>query len=113
MSQPPADPRKEWRHNLHRVPASRYTCGSFAPPFHSHFLATDGENLHPTRRRPPPMSSVKGRAVQVTAAGGDFKLVQQEFPDPGPGHVRIRIQACGVCHSDSLTKLGIWPGIQY
>ena len=59
------------------------------------------------------MSSVKGRAVQVTAAGGDFKLVQQEFPDPGPGHVRIRIQACGVCHSDSLTKLGIWPGIQY
>ncbi len=59
------------------------------------------------------MSSVKGRAVQVTAAGGDFKLVQQEFPDPGPGHVRIRIQACGVCHSDSLTKLGMWPGIQY
>jgi D-arabinose 1-dehydrogenase-like Zn-dependent alcohol dehydrogenase len=59
------------------------------------------------------MSSVKGRAVQVSAAGGDFQLVQKEFPDPGPGQVRIRVQACGVCHSDSMTKLGIWPGIQY
>jgi alcohol dehydrogenase/propanol-preferring alcohol dehydrogenase len=59
------------------------------------------------------MSKVKGRAVQVTAAGGEFQLVEREFPDPGPGQVRIRVQACGVCHSDSLTKLGIWPGIQY
>lgn len=59
------------------------------------------------------MPKVTGRSVQVTAAGGDFKLVQTEFPDPGPGHVRIRVQACGVCHSDSLTKFGILPGIQY
>jgi D-arabinose 1-dehydrogenase-like Zn-dependent alcohol dehydrogenase len=59
------------------------------------------------------MASVKGRAVQVSAAGGEFQLVEREFPDPGPGQVRIRAQACGVCHSDSLTKLGIWPGIQY
>ncbi len=59
------------------------------------------------------MSSVTGRAVQVSAAGGDFKLVQQEFPDPGPGHVRIRVQACGVCHSDAITKYGAFPGISY
>jgi D-arabinose 1-dehydrogenase-like Zn-dependent alcohol dehydrogenase len=59
------------------------------------------------------MSSVTGRAVQVPAAGGAFQLIQKQFPDPGPGYVRIRVQACGVCHSDSLTKLGIWPGIQY
>jgi len=59
------------------------------------------------------MPSVSGRAVQVSAAGGEFQVVQREFPEPGPGHVRIRIQACGVCHSDSLTQLGIWPGIQY
>ena len=59
------------------------------------------------------MPSVKGRAVQVLAAGGDFQVVQREFPDPGPGHVRIRIQACGVCHSDSFTKLGLWPGIEF
>jgi D-arabinose 1-dehydrogenase-like Zn-dependent alcohol dehydrogenase len=51
--------------------------------------------------------------MQVAAAGGAFELVQKEFPEPGPGQVRIRVQACGVCHSDSMTKLGHWPGIQY
>lgn len=59
------------------------------------------------------MPTVTGRAVQVSSAGGDFQLVQKEFPEPPAGHVRIRVQACGVCHSDSLTKLGYWPGIQY
>jgi D-arabinose 1-dehydrogenase-like Zn-dependent alcohol dehydrogenase len=59
------------------------------------------------------MPTVTGRAVQVTSAGGDFKIVQKEFPEPPAGHVRIRVQACGVCHSDSLTKEGLWPGIQY
>ena len=51
--------------------------------------------------------------MQVAAAGGAFELIQKEFPEPGPGHVRIRVQACGICHSDSLTKLGQWPGIQF
>jgi D-arabinose 1-dehydrogenase-like Zn-dependent alcohol dehydrogenase len=59
------------------------------------------------------MPTVTGRAIQVSAAGGAFQLVKKEFPEPSPGHVRIRVQACGVCHSDSLTKLGYWPGIQY
>jgi len=59
------------------------------------------------------MPTVTGRAMQVSAAGGAFELVQKQFPEPGPGQVRIRVQACGVCHSDSLTKEGIWPGIQY
>lgn len=59
------------------------------------------------------MPTVSGRAMQVSAPGGEFELVQKEFPEPGPGQVRIRVQACGVCHSDSLTKLGYWPGIQY
>jgi D-arabinose 1-dehydrogenase-like Zn-dependent alcohol dehydrogenase len=59
------------------------------------------------------MSTVTGRAMQVPAAGGAFQLIQKQFPDPGPGHVRIRVQACGVCHSDSLTKEGQWPGIQF
>jgi D-arabinose 1-dehydrogenase-like Zn-dependent alcohol dehydrogenase len=59
------------------------------------------------------MPSVSGRAVQVTAAGGAFEVVQREFPDPGPGHVRIRVQACGVCHSDAITKFGALPGIAY
>jgi D-arabinose 1-dehydrogenase-like Zn-dependent alcohol dehydrogenase len=59
------------------------------------------------------MPTVTGRAMQVPAAGGAFQLIKKEFAEPGPGHVRIRVQACGVCHSDLLTKLGLWPGIQY
>jgi len=51
--------------------------------------------------------------MQVPAAGGAFQLVEKEFPDPGPGQVRIRVHACGVCHSDSLTKEGQWPGVQF
>ncbi len=59
------------------------------------------------------MPSVTGRAMQVPAAGGAFELIQKQFPEPGPGHVRIRVQACGVCHSDAVTKFAIFPGIQY
>ena len=59
------------------------------------------------------MPTVIGRSVQVPAPGKDFELVQKEFPSPGPGHVRIRVLACGVCHSDVLTKLGLFPGIEY
>lgn len=59
------------------------------------------------------MPNVKGRAVQVTSAKGPFELVQREFTEPDPGHVRIRVQACGICHSDSLTKEGLFPGIAY
>jgi D-arabinose 1-dehydrogenase-like Zn-dependent alcohol dehydrogenase len=59
------------------------------------------------------MPSVSGRAFHVTSAGGPFELVQREFPEPGPGYVRIRVQACGVCHSDSITKFGLFPGIAY
>ena len=59
------------------------------------------------------MPQVSGRAFQVKSAGGDFELVTKEFAEPGPGHVRIRVQACGVCHSDSITKFGLFPGIAY
>jgi D-arabinose 1-dehydrogenase-like Zn-dependent alcohol dehydrogenase len=53
------------------------------------------------------------KAVQVPKAGGDFEIVEREIPQPGPGHVRIRVQACGVCHSDAVTKEGQLPGIAY
>ena len=53
------------------------------------------------------------KAVQVSRPGGDFELVEREVPRPGPGQVRIRVQACGVCHSDSVVKDGLFPGIQY
>ena len=46
-------------------------------------------------------------------AGADFQIVEREIPRPGAGQVRIKVQACGVCHSDVFTKEGSWPGIQY
>jgi D-arabinose 1-dehydrogenase-like Zn-dependent alcohol dehydrogenase len=55
----------------------------------------------------------KMRAVQVPHAGGSFEIVEREIPEPGPGMVRIKVQACGVCHSDEVTKQGLFPGIQY
>lgn len=55
----------------------------------------------------------KMRAVQVTKANGPFEVVEREIPEPGPRQVRVKVEACGLCHSDSLTKAGIWPGIQY
>jgi D-arabinose 1-dehydrogenase-like Zn-dependent alcohol dehydrogenase len=52
------------------------------------------------------------KAAQIPKAGGDFEIVEREIPKTSPGQVRIKIQACGICHSDVLTKEG-WPGIQY
>jgi alcohol dehydrogenase/propanol-preferring alcohol dehydrogenase len=48
--------------------------------------------------------------AQIPKAGGDFQSVERELPQPGRGQVRIKIQACGLCHSDVLTKEGQWPG---
>jgi D-arabinose 1-dehydrogenase-like Zn-dependent alcohol dehydrogenase len=59
----------------------------------------------------PAMAPMK--AAQISKPGGDFEVVERAIPEPGPGQVRIKVQACGVCHSDVLTKEGLWPGIQY
>src|SRR5919197_987168 len=53
------------------------------------------------------------RSVQVSKANGPFEIVERDTPKPGPRQVRIKVQACGVCHSDSFTKEGLFPGIQY
>ncbi len=53
------------------------------------------------------------KVAQVPGPGAEFQIVEREIPYPGPGWVRIRVQACGVCHSDEFTKDGTWPGIQY
>jgi D-arabinose 1-dehydrogenase-like Zn-dependent alcohol dehydrogenase len=53
------------------------------------------------------------KAAQIPKAGGDFQIVEREIPKPDAGQVRIKVQACGICHSDVLTKDGAWPGIQY
>ncbi len=53
------------------------------------------------------------QAVQVSTAGGNFEVVERAIPEPGRGQVRIKVEACGICHSDALVKEGMWPGIQY
>ena len=55
----------------------------------------------------------KMRAVQVSRAGGGLEVVERTIPDAGLRQVRIRVQACGVCHSDVVTKEGLFPGISY
>ncbi len=55
----------------------------------------------------------KMRAVQVSRAGGPFEIVEREIPEPGAGSVRIRVEACGICHSDSFVKEGHFPGVEY
>jgi len=55
----------------------------------------------------------KMKAAQVTKPGADFEIVEREIPQPLAGHVRIRVQACGICFSDHLVKDNLWPGIQY
>jgi D-arabinose 1-dehydrogenase-like Zn-dependent alcohol dehydrogenase len=55
----------------------------------------------------------KMRVAQVRAGKAPFEIVECHVPDPGPGSVRVKVQASGICHSDSLTKEGIWPGIAY
>jgi D-arabinose 1-dehydrogenase-like Zn-dependent alcohol dehydrogenase len=57
--------------------------------------------------------SKKMRAVQVSEAKGPFEIVEREIPEPAADWVRVKVQACGICHSDVLVKDGLWPGIQY
>lgn len=56
---------------------------------------------------------MKMKAAQISKAKGDWELVERDIPEPGPGQVRVKIDACGICHSDALVKEGLWPGLQY
>jgi D-arabinose 1-dehydrogenase-like Zn-dependent alcohol dehydrogenase len=53
------------------------------------------------------------RVAQVSRANGPFELVERPIPEPRPGSVRIKVEACGICHSDALTKQGQYPGLQF
>jgi D-arabinose 1-dehydrogenase-like Zn-dependent alcohol dehydrogenase len=53
------------------------------------------------------------KVAQIPKGGAGFQIVERPIPEPGAGQVRIKVQACGVCHSDALTVEGSWPGIQY
>jgi D-arabinose 1-dehydrogenase-like Zn-dependent alcohol dehydrogenase len=56
---------------------------------------------------------MKMRAIQVPEKDGNMQLVERDIPDPGPGEVRVRVEACGICHSDSILVHGLFPGISY
>lgn len=57
--------------------------------------------------------SSKMKVAQISKAGGDFEVVERDIPEPGVGQVRVKVEACGICHSDMLVKEGLWPGLQY
>lgn len=66
-----------------------------------------------TLRVAPKPAAEPMKVAQISKPGGDFEIVERDIPEPDAGQVRIKVQACGVCHSDVLTKEGLWPGIQY
>jgi D-arabinose 1-dehydrogenase-like Zn-dependent alcohol dehydrogenase len=55
----------------------------------------------------------KMKAAQISKAGGNFETVERDIPQPAPRQVRVKVEACGICHSDVLVKEGLWPGLQY
>jgi D-arabinose 1-dehydrogenase-like Zn-dependent alcohol dehydrogenase len=85
--------------------------GATVKSFFPNLRRSDVEQYHPLLKEKTAMAKMK--AVQVPKPGADFEIVEREIPEPGSGHVRIRVQACGVCHSDVVTKEGLFPGISY
>ncbi len=55
----------------------------------------------------------KMQVAQISKPGGDWELVERDIPEPEPGQVRIKVEACGICHSDVFVKDGTWPGLQF
>jgi D-arabinose 1-dehydrogenase-like Zn-dependent alcohol dehydrogenase len=53
------------------------------------------------------------QTAQISTPGGAWEVVERAIPEPGPGHVRVQVEACGICHSDMFVKEGLWPGLQY
>jgi D-arabinose 1-dehydrogenase-like Zn-dependent alcohol dehydrogenase len=102
-------------------------CKSFCCASHEHFLFSPSlvqkqcaaisksriKNCAPISKKERRVPMAKMKVVQVPKAGADFEIVEREIPNPGAGYVRIRVQACGICHSDSVTKDGLFPGIAY
>ena len=55
--------------------------------------------------------STKMKAAQVSKPNGDWELVERDIPEPDAGQVRVKVEACGMCHSDVFVKEGLWPGL--
>jgi D-arabinose 1-dehydrogenase-like Zn-dependent alcohol dehydrogenase len=76
-------------------------------------VKTKTQNTNGGAKKAAQASGPTMKAVQVGQKGGAFEVVEKEVPQPGRGEVRIQVKACGICHSDVLTKEGLWGGIQY
>src|SRR6476660_3102382 len=79
------------------------------PPCSGAFDGTMVTSIDQGKEAPMPHMT----AVQISRPGTPFEVVTRNVPDPGPNHVRIKVQACGICHSDVFVKEGHWPGLQY
>src|SRR5580704_9448836 len=66
-----------------------------------------------TFRTTPKTATATMKAAQISKAGGDFEIVDRQIPQPDAGQLRLKVEACGICHSDVLVKEGLLPGIQY
>ena len=75
--------------------------------------AAPGMDWPPAQPQAEETAMATMRVVQVSAPNAALELVERERPEPGPGEARVRVQACGVCHSDSFTVEGAFPGIAY
>jgi D-arabinose 1-dehydrogenase-like Zn-dependent alcohol dehydrogenase len=87
------------------------TCNATQTFIHAKSFRIKPPHIHLTREAKYKMAKMK--VAQVSKAKGDFEIGEREIPSPGPGPVRIKVQACGVCHSDLYTKEGLWPGLQF
>ena len=53
------------------------------------------------------------QAAQISTPGGAWEVVERAIPEPDARHIRVKVEACGICHSDVFVKEGLWPGLQY
>ncbi len=96
-----------WESEGEQIPAD-----SAAVSTRLQWLTIPGDSMATFKIAPKPKVATM-QVAQISEPGGDFEIVTRKIPEPAPGHVRIKLQACGVCHSDVLAKNGLWPGIQY
>jgi D-arabinose 1-dehydrogenase-like Zn-dependent alcohol dehydrogenase len=89
---------------------NQFACGTHPIRLRGGVRQTRGDKFLSQRER---TAMPKMKAVQVPKPGADFEIVEREIPQPAAGQVRIRVQACGICHSDVITKENLFPGITY
>src|SRR5579872_5568064 len=82
-------------------------------PVEVHENDLPGVKIDSIRRKAEAFMNKKMRIAQIGKPGGEWELAERELGEPGPRQVRVKVEACGICHSDMLVKEGWWPGIQY